>query len=67
MSLTAEKSRRQLADLKLNAFKNSMQNGMCPFCGKELRWYDGCLGYEAYRCYDCHFIIDHFGIHLEDE
>ena len=67
MCLTVGKSKRELADLRLNAFKTALQNGTCPFCGKALKWYDGCLGYEAFRCYDCHFIVDHYGFHLDDE
>jgi len=31
----------------------------CPQCHKsKLRYYDGCLGYEAARCYGCGFEID---------
>jgi hypothetical protein len=35
--------------------------GICPNCsGKNLYWYDGCLGYEAIVCRDCgkHFCED---------
>ena len=51
----------------LKEFKNNIRKSHCPFCGKALQWYDGSLGYEAYRCYDCNFIIDHFGMHLDAE
>ena len=54
----------QVADRQ--KFKDNIRNGNCPFCGKELSWYDGSLGYEAYRCYGCNFAIDHFGIQLDD-
>ena len=31
----------------------------CPQCGsKNTRWYDGALGYEAIRCYDCNIESD---------
>ena len=56
---------QQVVDLA--GFKNSIRSGNCPFCGEELKWYDGCLGYEAHRCYRCNFTIDHFGMHLEDK
>ena len=59
--------RRHLAGLQLNEFKDSIKNGNCPFCGKEMKWYDGCLGYEAHKCYDCKFTIDHSGMHLDDD
>ena len=54
----------QVADLQ--KFKDNIRNGNCPFCGEKLKWYDGCLGYEANRCYGCNFTIDHFGMHLND-
>ena len=55
----------QLADLK--EFNSNIKNGNCPFCGKKLKWYDGSLGYEAYRCYGCKLAIDLSGIHLDKE
>jgi len=55
---------RSIADIR--EFKDSLRRGNCPFCGKKLKWYEGCLGYEAYRCYDCKFISDHSGLHLDD-
>lgn len=51
--------------LSLDKFKGDLKNGLCPFCGKKLQYYDGCLGYEALRCYDCDFATDHNGMHLE--
>ena len=54
-----------LADIK--EFKDNIKHGTCPFCGKKLKWYDGSLGYGAYRCYICKFVINHFGMHFDDE
>ena len=53
-----------MADIE--AFKDNVRKSKCPFCGKKLEWYDGGLGYEAYRCYSCKFTADHFGIHLDE-
>lgn len=60
------KDEQCFTDLRLNEFKDNVKNGNCPFCSKKLKWYDGSLGYEAYRCYGCKFTIDHFGMHLDD-
>lgn len=32
--------------------------GRCPKCNKPLRYYNGCLGYEAARCDECNFERD---------
>lgn len=54
-----------IADLK--EFKDNFRKGICLFCGKKLKWYDGSLGYEAYRCYGCNLTLDHSGLHMYDE
>jgi DNA-directed RNA polymerase subunit M/transcription elongation factor TFIIS len=30
----------------------------CPNCNTELKYYNGCLGYEALRCYECGYELD---------
>jgi len=52
-------------NINIKEFKSNIQKNICPFCGQKLKYYDGCAGYEAYWCYDCKFIIDHNGMHLE--
>lgn len=37
--------------------------GRCPKCKQPLRYYDGCLGYEAARCDACNFERD---LHAEE-
>ena len=52
--------------MEIQEFKESLKNNQCPFCGEKLEYYDGCLGYEAMRCYKCGFAVDHQGIQIED-
>ena len=59
-----DNTNRSIADLR--GFKANLRKEICPFCGKKLKWYDGSLGYEAYRCYGCKFTSDHSGLHLDD-
>ena len=47
-------------------FQDSIKAGLCPFCNKQLKYYDGALGYDAMRCYDCNFSLDYSGMHFED-
>lgn len=47
-------------------FKQSLSKRICPFCKKRLKYYDGALGYEAMRCYDCGFEIDNNGMGFFD-
>jgi hypothetical protein len=47
-----------------NRFKEALKKNTCPFCNKTLKYYDGCLGYEAMKC-SCGLTVDHTGIHLE--
>jgi len=42
-----------------------IEKGLCPFCKRPLVYYNGSLGYEAYRCYSCGLINDINGIHIE--
>ena len=49
----------------LELFKQQLALNSCPFCNKALKFYDGCLGYEAYRCYDCGINIDNNGLQLD--
>ena len=51
--------------IDLQQFKKDLEANTCPFCKKKLKFYDGSLGYEALRCYDCNLSIDHTGIHLD--
>jgi tRNA(Ile2) C34 agmatinyltransferase TiaS len=51
---------------RIKKFKSDIRNCICPFCGKKLKYYDGALGYEAYRCYNCNLSLDHFGIQIDD-
>ena len=51
--------------MELTKFKGGLKNNTCPFCGKPLKYYDGALGYEANRCYDCGLISDHNGLSFE--
>jgi hypothetical protein len=30
----------------------------CILCGKDLKYYDGMLGYESYQCEHCHWDIN---------
>jgi hypothetical protein len=46
------------------AFKEALKRNECPFCKKEMKYYDGALGYEAMKC-SCGLTVDHNGIHLE--
>ena len=49
-------------------FEERVKNGKCPFCEKKLKYYDGCLGYEAMKCEDdinCGFVVDNEGYHIE--
>lgn len=47
-------------------FLDNIKNGICPFCGSMITFYDGALGYEAMECKKCKLTIDVYGIHLED-
>jgi len=46
-------------------FESWLKKNKCPFCGRDLKYYDGALGYDALKCYPCKFTIDHSGMHLE--
>ena len=50
--------------MNIKEFKEVLSKNMCPFCKKTLKYYDGCLGYEAMKC-SCGLVSDHTGIHLE--
>ena len=52
--------------VNLNTFKKLLVEGICPFCHNKLTFYNGSLGYEAMRCYDCNFSLDRNGFHLDD-
>ena len=41
-----------------------LKKNLCIFCKTPLKYYDGCLGYEAMKC-SCGLTVDHNGIHLE--
>jgi hypothetical protein len=47
-------------------FKKDLENGVCPFCKKKMKFYDGSLGYEALKCYKCKFTVDNTGINFEE-
>ena len=53
--------------MNIKEFKADLHNNTCPFCKKGLKFYEDfdLLGYE-YRCYDCNFIVDETGLHLEE-
>lgn len=38
----------------------------CLFCGNELYFYDGCLGYESLRCDKCKVDYTENSINVED-
>jgi hypothetical protein len=44
-------------------FIKRVQSGKCPFCGEALKFYEGCLGYEAMRCVPCGFHSTGTGVH----
>ena len=51
-----------MTDLK--QFKKRLENNICPFCKEKLKYYDGALGYEAYKCKDCDLTINHNGLYF---
>ena len=51
--------------MTVEKFKKYIEKSICPFCKKELQYYDGALGYEAMKCHSCHLTVDQSGIHLE--
>jgi hypothetical protein len=48
-------------------FQELLKNGLCPFCGDKLSYYDGALGYESQRCLKCAFECDLNGMHFRSE
>jgi hypothetical protein len=56
----------EVIEMDIKEFKKLLASNKCPFCKNELKYYDGALGYEAYKCYSCKITLDHNGIHLED-
>jgi hypothetical protein len=51
--------------IDIKKFKEQLSKNQCPFCDKELKYYDGCLGYEAMKC-SCGFFIDNNGMHFDE-
>lgn len=41
----------------IQQFKQNLKENKCPFCKIPLKYYDGCLGYEALKC-SCGFYTD---------
>lgn len=63
----ADQENRRAAE-KIRSFRSMLKDGKCPFCGMKLEYYDGALGYEAWRCYRCSFETDHSGMRfMEDD
>lgn len=56
----------EVIEMDIKEFKKLLSLNKCPFCKGELKYYDGALGYEAYRCYSCKIAVDHNGLQLED-
>lgn len=54
-----------ISTYKKICFMTDIKKNICPFCGQNLRYYDGALGYEAMRCFDCGVTVDNNGIHIE--
>jgi hypothetical protein len=56
----------EVIEMDIKEFKKLLASNKCPFCERELKYYDGALGYEALKCYSCKIDIDHNGLHWED-
>jgi len=62
----SENKTREVIEMDLKEFKKLLASDICPFCKGKLKYYDGAMGYEAYRCYSCKIAVDHNGLQLED-
>ena len=43
-----------------------MSKNYCPDCKKEMKFYDGMLGYEAIYCPKCGYFEDHYIVGHDD-
>lgn len=44
-----------------------IEDNKCPKCKTSLKFYDGCLGYEAIYCPKCGWFTDHLMIGQDDK
>lgn len=62
-----EEAEAYIKQMDAEHFKSDLKSGVCPFCKTHMMHYDGALGYESMRCYDCGVEVNASGLSFMEE